>query len=541
MADVERPAKLMKRGAFLRFPGDYIFALADHRLLAIEDDPGAGRSIASDLKHVSVKGDAMGITGYDEGEFLERGLPSMAWDAQELQNIQKSWELVCRSGSTETLPVYEAKFRRKDGRPFWLRFDRLSQTPKTGRHMTIMHDVTTEVELRKERQARATAEATSRQFEKACAYLSHEIRNQLFPQIEILERIKSSAPLLSDDVDVILEANRAVAGILNSILDLAKWDAGAFPVKKQWCRLAPLLAVATRFGESKARGTSVSFSTSLRDIPDQLEVEADSTILNQAVTNLLSNALKFTSTGSVNLDARFDRTSDNEGRLTICVRDSGKGLTPESLTRVLLPFTQARTNEPGIRGTGLGLPLARVMIETGHGGTLKLESSGLGGGCVATALIDVKWREAAAPSLQEADPLAFVSMGKGDVDVLVVDDSAATRKMLVGKCERLGLTVEAAEDGRVALEKLRSKKYNLVSMDNQMPNDLSGVECVETARRAKYEGCVVLVSGDSFTEAARSDLLKRGVTAVLTKMESPSILDALGRLAALKKSARPAE
>ena len=78
-------------------------------------------------------------------------------------------------------------------------------------------------------------------------------------------------------------------------------------------------------------------------------------------------------------------------------------------------------------------------------------------------------------------------------------------------------------------------------MDNQMPNDLSGVECVEAARRAEYEGCVVLVSGDSFTADARAGLLERGVTAVLTKMESPSILDALGRLAALKKSARPAE
>ena len=541
MADVERPAKLARRDYIVRFPGDYIFALADHRLLAIEDDTGAGRSIADDLKHISVKGDTVAITGYEEKEFLQRGLPSMAWDASELQNLQRSFEQLCRTGSTEDLPVYEAKFRRKDGRPFWLRLDRLSQTPKIGRHMTILHDVSAEVELREERQARATAEATSRQFEKACAYLSHEIRNQLFPQIEILERMKMEAPSLSDDVDVILEANRTVTGILNSILDLAKWDAGAFPINKKWCRLAPLLAVATRFGESKARNTAVTFSTSLRNIPDHLEVEADATILNQAVTNLLSNALKFTATGSVNLDARFDRTSPDEGRLTICVRDSGTGLTPESLTRVLLPFTQARTNEPGVRGTGLGLPLARAMIETGHGGTLRLESSGLGGGCAATARMDVRWRAAAAPLVKEADPLAFVSMGKGDIDVLVVDDSAAMRKMLVGKCERLGLTVEAAADGRVALEKLQSKKYNLVSMDNQMPNDLSGVECVEAARRAKYEGCVVLVSGDSFTEDARAGLLERGVTAVLTKMESPSILDALGRLAALKKSARPAE
>ena len=74
MADV---AKRRKREAFLKFPGDYVFALADHRLLAIEDDPGAGRSIASDLKHVSVKGDVLNITGYDEEEFLKE--PNSSW------------------------------------------------------------------------------------------------------------------------------------------------------------------------------------------------------------------------------------------------------------------------------------------------------------------------------------------------------------------------------------------------------------------------------------------------------------------------------
>ena len=222
MADVERPAKLTKRGAFVRFPGDYVFALADHRLLAIEDDPGAGRSIASDLKHISVKGDTLAITGYDEGEFLAKGLPSMAWDASELQQIGKSFEHLCRTGSTENLPCYEAKFRRKDGRPFWLRFDRLSQTPKTGRHMTIMHDVTTEVELREARQAREAAE-------KACADLSREVQAKLVPTIGMLERIKDKAPSLSDDVDAILEANRTVTGFVQGMLNKGSADAARPP------------------------------------------------------------------------------------------------------------------------------------------------------------------------------------------------------------------------------------------------------------------------------------------------------------------------
>ena len=103
------------------FRGDYMFALGDLRLLAIEDDPGGGRSIASDLKHVSVKGDVVNITGYDEEEFLAKGLPSMAWDASELQQIGKSFEHICRTGATENLPCYEAIFRRKYGRRFWLR------------------------------------------------------------------------------------------------------------------------------------------------------------------------------------------------------------------------------------------------------------------------------------------------------------------------------------------------------------------------------------------------------------------------------------
>ena len=108
----------MKRGAFLRFPGDYIFALADHRLLAIEDDPGAGRSIASDLKHISVKGDTMAITGYDEAELLSEVYRRWRGTRRSSRIYKRPSSSCVGPGRPRT--AASAKFGGRTGGPFWV-------------------------------------------------------------------------------------------------------------------------------------------------------------------------------------------------------------------------------------------------------------------------------------------------------------------------------------------------------------------------------------------------------------------------------------
>mmetsp|Transcript_24517 Transcript_24517/g.73583 ORF Transcript_24517/g.73583 Transcript_24517/m.73583 type:complete len:581 (+) Transcript_24517:173-1915(+) len=494
-------------------------------VLIIEDD--LSKAKIDEIRHVSVHGDPLGITGFAAEELERRALPNYLWDDAERA---KACSMLQTIVAGDILTESELKFRHKDGSPFVLRMDKLTRRLPNGHFLIIFHDVTAEVQLREERASREAAEATSRQFEMACAYLSHEIRNQLFPQIDVLERLRAEAPAFAEDIGVIISANHTVTSILNSILDLAKWDSGEFPTAKTLVRVDDLLRDVARFGEAKARGTPVAFRTAAR-VPAALAVRADGVVLKQAVTNLVSNALKFTERGSVTLEAAFADRGAGRGELAIVVRDTGRGLAPEQLRKVMMPFHTTRVG--GAReGTGLGLPLARAMVETGHGGTLRLESAGVGRGVAATVTLPVRWELSPAAPERALDPLAFVA-ATGAVDVLVVDDSRATRRMLAGRCARLGLSAEEASDGLEALEKMRATEYSLVSMDNQMPG-LTGIEATARARAAGYRGAVVLVSGDTFEPAARAAVLAAGVTAVLTKMDSPSILDAFGRLADAK-------
>ena len=95
---------------------------------------------------------------------------------------------------------------------------------------------------------------------------------------------------------------------------------------------------------------------------------------------------------------------------------------------------------------------------------------------------------------------------------------------------------DEAVDGVDAVAKIRARTYGLISMDNQMPV-LNGLDAIDQARASGYAGIMLLVSGDAFEPAARERILARGVDAILTKMQSPSILDVLDRLAALKAAA----
>ena len=116
--------------------------------------------------------------------------------------------------------------------------------------------------------------------------------------------------------------------------------------------------------------------------------------LKGAFTNLLSNAVKCTESGSVTLRVHFDRQGPSDAQLAATVADTGGGLTTHGLAQTMAPFGQIRTGNGAQQGTDLGLPLTREMIETGHGGSLKLASDGLETGATATTVVPLKWKEA---------------------------------------------------------------------------------------------------------------------------------------------------
>ena len=393
----------------------------------------------------------------------------------------------------------------------------------------VLQDVSASHDHRMMASKRDIQKAIAERFEAACAFLSHEIRNQLHPHSAVLDMIKDKEPMWRSKIDLILTAHRTVSTLLSRVFDLAKWESGEFPINKT---LFPI----TRLFEAIAACAQANSATveGLASIMPTWHARADEELLKQAATNLVSNAFKFSDGRAVVVVLAFEQTTDREAVIVVTVTDQGRGMTPDQLCKVLVPFGQLRKGGDASTGTGLGLPLTKAMVETGHKGTLTLASEGLGKGTTATMRVPVAWEERHEEARQESDPLWWVTPHPGvTADVLVVDDVKMARMMVTREANKFGLTFDEAGDGVEAVERLRTNTYSVVFMDRQMPN-MNGDVATEQARENGYALPIVMVSGDLFEASEELELKRRGMTAFLNKMSVPGVRDAVRKLNDMK-------
>ena len=390
----------------------------------------------------------------------------------------------------------------------------------------VLQDATVNHNLREMTKKRNKQTHIAKQSKAACAFLSHEIRNQLYPQSLVLEDMKDGESRLTDSVDMILNANTTVTTILNRVLDLAKWESGQFPVDMALFPITRLFKSIASY--AKAKRATVE---GLASIQPTWYATADEHLLKQAATNLVSNAAKFGESRPLTVTMAFEQMASNEGVLVVTVTDKGRGMAPDELAKVMLPFGQIRKAGEARSGTGLGLPLTKAMVEVGHGGTLVLASEGLGKGTTATMRVPVMWMdENKAPRPELDDPLWWVAPHPGaTADILVVDDVLMNRMVTIFGANKLGLTVHEAENGEEAVELMRKNTYSIVFMDNQMPV-MNGDIATEQARENGYSLPIVMVSGESFDHCKQMELKRRGVTEFIGKMAVPGPRHAMKRL-----------
>lgn len=484
-------------------------------------------------KVVWVTGSTEAVLGFSNSECQES---ASLHDFIAPESIDKWKETTqkCLKGA-QTLPVeLEFKMIHKDGSTVFVRRDKLSRKTPRGLLLVILHDVTSEVQLREMTKMRDVEKARTANAKKMSAYLAHEVRNQLYPQQLTLEEMRSELDESGSSaasfrhwvpkIDMILSANGTVSQILSSTLQLARWEAGEFPVTHEFFPLTWLHQGIELF--TKAKGGSI---TIVGKLPPSLYVNADKHILKQAAQNLISNADKFRDGSPFTATFAFKRTSEKVGILELVIKDEGRGMSKDDLSKVMRPFSQIRKGD-AVSGTGLGLVLAKEMIETGHSGRLTLFSAGLGKGTTATIRVTVPWMDQAMKVDKTEEQLHYVKYDKNaDVDVLIVDDVKLNRLVTANASKKLGLTFEVACDGKEACEKMASKKYGVVLMDNEMPV-MNGVEATEQSRRDGYgNGLIVMVSGNEFDTVAKENIRKRGMSAFISKMGKPSARDLLRR------------
>jgi CheY-like chemotaxis protein/anti-sigma regulatory factor (Ser/Thr protein kinase) len=264
-------------------------------------------------------------------------------------------------------------------------------------------------------------------------------------------------------------------------------------IERSPCDPTDLLRDVHEWALPRARAKGLELALS---IPKQLRVlNSDPTRLRQILFNLTDNALKFTERGRVELRAREDASAP-ERRLTIEVCDTGIGLTPEQCVRIFESFTQAdESTTRRFGGTGLGLAISRNLAHL-LGGELTVEST-LGSGSLFRLELPIdetaRTRASEAPAAVSASaPLPMHGR------VLLAEDGADNRRLIVRLLEKSGMEVGVAENGRVALEVGLSawregEPYDLILMDMQMP-EMDGYQATALLRAAGYPGPIVALT-----------------------------------------------
>jgi PAS domain S-box-containing protein len=381
----------------------------------------------------------------------------------------------------------------------------------------VIRDITEQKQAQQELEAaliaaKAAAEARSRFL----ANMSHEIRtpiNAVLGFAYICQTLELPARG-RDHIDKIRSAAESLLGVVNDILDFSKIEAGKLETESIPFSLGEVLDRTASLFRLKAHEKKLELVIgAMPEVPDRLM--GDALRLGQVLANLLSNAFKFTERGEIGLIVEQVAATADAVTLRFEVRDTGLGMTAEQLAGLFTPFAQAdNSTTRKFGGTGLGLAISKQLVEH-MGGEIGVESeSGVGSCFKFTACFGIDKGEAAP--IPSQSPLT----GKR---VLVVDDNAVMRSLLVQMGKVFGCHMETVDSGETALARLQAgKRVDLILMDWQ----LTGLDGLATAHRIRMAGGlapIILITGGE-VEMARAQMHTEDIQAFLTKPVSRATL-----------------
>lgn len=346
------------------------------------------------------------------------------------------------------------------------------------------------------------------------ANISQEFRTPLHGVLG-MTGLALATRLSGEQRDYLQAAERSVRSLLHlltDILDFSKLQAGKLVFNETPFSLANCVIKATQAFETLSRQKGLDFRVHLADDLPQTVV-GEPGRLQQVLSKLISNAIKFTSEGRIHVLVYREPAPSSSDRIQFTVRDTGEGIPQEKWPTIFEPFTEADSSgSQRFGGTGLGLAICARLIEQMRG-TLLLNSK-LGEGTTFTFSIPLPEFVEETPAAATAD----ASSNAPPLRVLLVEDSEAVPKLSVRGLENEGYSVVSVSRGLDALELLGWTNFDFVLMDLRMPG-LDGLEVTKEIRRREKKGrrtpVVILATSVSLSEQERA--IQAGADACLVK------------------------
>jgi hypothetical protein len=340
----------------------------------------------------------------------------------------------------------------------------------------------------------------------------------------------SLTPEQRECADLIGQSADSLLGVINDILDFSKIEAGRLSLESNPFGLRDSIRSTVALFQHVAGQTGNHLSL---DITDEVPALAcgDSLRLRQVLTNLIGNAVKFTSQGSIRVAARLLGRTDENTRVAIDVADSGIGIAPEMQSAIFSAFVQADSSTARRHGgTGLGLTISARLVEM-MGGSIRVTSEP---GRGSTFSFDVVLKAAAEGSHAPA-PAAPAIAPSSPLSVLVAEDNLVNQRLIVRLLERAGHRITLASNGREVVALYSQGHYDVILMDVQMP-EVDGLQATAQIRalEAAVGRSVPIIALTAHAMAGdREKFLAAGVDAYLPKPIDPPALHAA--LAAVTK------
>jgi len=353
--------------------------------------------------------------------------------------------------------------------------------------------------------------------------MSHEIRtplNAIMGLTYLLLQEEEVAAAHREHLQSINFSSQNLLSLVNKTLDFSRIEAGKIELEKVNFPLKDLLKDIHRSLYLRASEKQLALELAI-DPNTPEEVAGDPSRLTQILNNLISNAIKFTESGSVKLSVNVVYFSNQDWVMEFAVADTGIGIPAEQQQLIFESFVQANiSTHRQYGGTGLGLAITKKIVEL-HKGSIHIESEP-GKGSVFTIRLRYVKPQPTLITLQKTDAIKIKDSKLRDVKVLVIDDNIFNKMVASKLLASWQAEVDTAEDGFTALEKIKSAPYDIILMDLHMPG-MNGFEAITAIRNLGLQVPIIALTANN-SEEEKNRILALGGNDYLTKPFIPGEL-----------------